>query len=333
VNSAVKGEMMKHIIILLLLIFVVFSACSSLETQEPIIRTVETINLNGENYFPDGIAIANDGTLFVGSMWTGQIDRIMPDSTIPSSFIPAEPEGRTVLGLQVDNNAEVLWAVFWDFQGFMSIPAKLKSFDLSTGSLVQEIEFPQGSIGNDLTLDNDGNLYITCSFTHRIYRLESGSSELEIWLESPIFSEDWVQGNWTLNGIDFNGKNALFISRTDQDALYKVFIDKYGKAGQIQEIQIEDSLSNMGYDGLEALGENTLLLTEYATNRLSLITVEGDSGIKQVVQTELDFPSNVTVQGDVAWVVESQINHLLYPDGAGPAEAPFSIEPVSISEM
>lgn len=315
---------MKKILVLLLLLVV--TACAGSQVEP---RPSSVIELTGENYYPDSVAAREDGTLFVGSMWTGQIDRIPSGENSPVSFVPPEAEGRTVLGLLVDEDADRLWAVFWDFQGFMTIPAQLKSFNLETGDLEGVYEFPAGSIGNDLTMDGDGNIYTTCSFTHQIFRLPAGGNALEVWSDDPLFAAEWQEGNWTLNGIDWDGDASIYVSRTDTDGFYRVAIENDGSAGVVQEIVVADSLTNMGYDGIVALDSDTILVTEYGTGRLTVIDVADTNGTKQVVTAELDFPTNVTVVGDSAWVVESQIDHLLGFDTA-PPQAPFTLKRVAL---
>lgn len=293
-------------------------------------RSSEVIELSGENYFPDGIAAREDGTLFVGSMRTGQIDRIPSGENSPVSFVPPEAKGRTVLGLLVDEDADRLWAVFWDYQGFMSIPAQLKSFDLETGDLKEVYDYPAGSIGNDLTMDGDGNIYTTCSFTHRIFRLPAGGNALEVWSDDPVMAADWQEGNWTLNGIEWDGDASIYVSRTDIDGFYRVSIEDDGSAGAVQQIVVADTFTNMGYDGIAVLDSDTILVAEYGTNRLTMIDITGNNGTKQVVNDQLDFPTNVAVVGDGAWVVESQIDHMLYSETAGPPQVPFHLKHVSL---
>jgi sugar lactone lactonase YvrE len=212
----------------------------------------------------------------------------------------------------------------------MKIPAQLKSFDLKTGKLIKAYNYPKGSIGNDITMDGDGNIYSTCSFTHRIFRLPAGSKALEVWSDNSVLKAGWKEG-WTLNGIAWDGKSSIYLSRTDNDGFYRVAIENDGKAGVVQQISISDTKTKMGYDGIAALDSDTFLLTEYGTNRLTIIDVTGNKGIKKVVSSELDFPTNVTVVGDSAWVVESQINHMLYPDKAGPSQVPFLIKRIILS--
>jgi sugar lactone lactonase YvrE len=328
-----KERKMKKSLALFLLLAV--TACATVDGSEQGSRgepgSSLVIELSGENYYPDSIAARKDGTLFVGSMWTGQIDRIPSDANRPVSFVPPEADGRTALGLLVDEDADRLWACYWDFHRFMTVPAQLKSFDLETGDLKEAYDYPDGSICNDLTMDGDGNIYTTCSFTHRIFRLPAGGNALEIWSDDPVLAADWQDG-WTLNGIEWDGDASIYVSRTDNDGFYRVSIENDGSAGAVQQIAVADTLTNMGYDGIVALDSDTFLVAEYSTNRLTMIDVTGNNGTKQVVSTGLDFPTNATVVGDGAWVVESQIDHMLYPDAAGPPQAPFLLKHVSLPQ-
>ena len=325
---------MKKSLVLFLLLLV--TACTTVNKSEPVTSgskgepgSSPAIELSKENYYPDGIAARQDGTLFVGSMWTGQIDRVPSGTVRPVSFVPPEAKGRTVLGMLVDEDAGRLLAVFWDYRNFMQIPAQLKAFHLQTGDLVSVYDYPAGVIGNDITMDGEGNIYTTCSFTHRIFRLPAGGNALEIWSDDPELKEGWKEG-FSLNGIEWDGNSSIYVSRTDNDGFYRVSIGNDGSAGAVQQIAIKDTSTNMGYDGIAALDSETFLLTEYMTKRLVRINVTGNNGTKQIVSTGLDFPTNVAVVGDGAWVVESQINHMLYPDTAGPSQVPFQLRHVSI---
>lgn len=315
---------MKHYWILLLFLSLCFFATVNAESQAGQ-RVSVVIELSGESFFPDGIAAQEDGTLFVGSMWSGQIDKVNSGTLTPFSFVPPEEDGRTVLGLLVDEDTTKLWAVFWDFQGFMTIPAQLKAFDLKTGALLKAYDYPEGVIGNDLTMDAKGNIYTTCSFTHRIFRLPEGGNALEVWSEDPLLAAGHQEG-WTLNGIDWNGEDSVYLSRTDNNGIYRILIEDDGSAGLVEQIVVEDELSDMGYDGIVALNSDSILLTEYATSRLTMIDISETEGVKRVISTDLDFPTNAVTVGEGVWVVESQINHLLFADEAGPQQVPFKLK-------
>ena len=314
---------MKKIFTLFLLLAVIV-CCKSLQVSQGKSISPSVIELSGDNYYPDSVAARKDGTLFVTSMWTGQIDRIPRDTIHSVSFVPPEADRRTALGLLVDEKAGKLWACYWDFHRFMTVPAQLKAFDLKTGKLIKACDYPKGSIGNDLTMDGKGNIYTTCSFTHRIFRLPVGGNALEIWCDDPVLSAGWKEG-WTLNGIAWDGKSSIYVSRTDNDGFYRVSIKKYGSAGAVQQITIADTLTNLGYDGIVALDSNTFLVAEYGTSRLTMIDVKGNTGTKKIVSTGLNFPTNTVIVGDGAWVVESQLDHMLGFDKS-PPQVPFLLK-------
>jgi sugar lactone lactonase YvrE len=314
---------MKKIFILFLLLAMIV-CCKSIQVSQGKSVSTSVIELSGDNYYPDSVAACKDGTLFVGSMWTGQIDRIPSGMNHPVSFVPPEADGRTALGLLVDEKAGRLWACYWDFHRFMTVPAQLKAFSLKTGKLIKAYDYPKGSICNDLTMDGEGNIYTTCSFTHRIFRLPAGGNTLEIWCDDPLLSAGWKEG-WTLNGIEWNGKTSIYVTRTDNDGFYRVSIKKNGSAGTVQQITVADTLTNLGYDGIVALDSNTFLVAEYGTSRLTMINVKGNTGIKKIVSTGLNFPTNAVVVGNGAWVVESQLDHMLGFDKA-PPQVPFLIK-------
>lgn len=318
---------MKKIFTLFLLLTVIV-CCKSLQVSQGKSVSPSVIELSGDNYYPDSVAARKDGTLFVGSMWTGQIDSIPSGANRSVSFVPPEADKRTALGLLVDEKAGMLWACYWDFHRFMTVPAQLKSFDLETGKLIKAYDYPKGSIGNDLTMDEDGNIYTTCSFTHRIFRLPAGGNALEIWCDDPMLSAGWKEG-WTVNGIAWNGKSSIYVSRTDNDGFYRVSIKKDGSAGAVQQIAVADTLTNLGYDGIAALDPDTLLVAEYGTNRLTMIDVKGNNGRKKIVSTGLNFPTNMAVVGDGAWVVESQLDHMLGLDKA-PPQVPFLLKYITL---
>lgn len=322
-----KEREMKNYLVLFL--FLTLSACTNSDKYMSDGGTSVVIELPGDEYYPDGIAARKDGTLFVASMWTGQIDKIASNTKRPVSFIPPEANKRTALGLLVDEKANRLWVCYWDFHRFMKIPAQLKSFDLNTGNLIATYNYPTGTIGNDLTMDGNGNIYTTCSFTHKIYRLRAGGNRLEVWCDDLELAKGWVKG-FSLNGITWDGNSFIYLTRTDNDGFYRVSIKDNGSAGVVQKITVADKQTNIGYDGIVALDSDTFLVAEFGSNRLTMIKVSDNKGTKQIITTGLDIPTNLAVVDDGVWVVESQLNHMLGLDKT-PPKVPFLIKYVPLS--
>jgi DNA-binding beta-propeller fold protein YncE len=75
--------------------------------------------------------------------------------------------------------------------------------DMTTARVIQRHEDPDARFMNDVTVGSDGSVFVSDSFTNRIYRLAAG--KLGVWIESPVldspnglFAENdrLVVGSW-----------------------------------------------------------------------------------------------------------------------------------------
>ncbi|GBD01450.1 hypothetical protein HRbin18_01172 [bacterium HR18] len=60
----------------------------------------------------------------------------------------------------------------------------LVEIDVATGQITARYGAPGARFLNDVTVDTTGNVYVSDSQTHRIYRLQGDA--MEVWLESPL---------------------------------------------------------------------------------------------------------------------------------------------------
>src|SRR5262245_57086250 len=84
----------------------------------------------GDNFFTDRFGATPAGTLFVGSVVTGEILRFPHGSTTAETFVPAGVNSGTV-GVFADMVRGVLWACAVDLT--FQRPTALRAFDLRTG--------------------------------------------------------------------------------------------------------------------------------------------------------------------------------------------------------
>lgn len=69
------------------------------------------IALPSDQAYPESIAAAGDGTLYVSSLASGGVWRIKPQTAAVEQWVkPGKFDTRSILGVLVDDKANLLWA-------------------------------------------------------------------------------------------------------------------------------------------------------------------------------------------------------------------------------
>jgi sugar lactone lactonase YvrE len=278
----------------------------------------DVIPLFGENFFPEGVASRADGTLYVGSLATGAIVQVPPGEVKPQPFIP--PGALGTVGILVDNATDTLWACAVDLASVMgpNPVGALLAFDATTGAEVTNIPYT-GGFCNDMTLDGDGNLYMTDSFAGLIARLPAGGAMLETWADDALFDN---VGQFGLNGIAFDN-GVLYVGKTDEGALLRVPIEAGGgAAGPAEVITLDKPI--LGPDGVKVLAPNELLVVDNSGGAVVHVTINGNEGSVLTLRNYLDVPTTADIDGGDAWVAEGQFDHLFGGD-PNPPNLPFML--------
>lgn len=287
-----------------------------------------SIELPGDDFYPEGVAVAADGTLYVGSAPTGAIVRAEPCGEV-TSFVPRKTGGRGTLGLLVDEEASILWSCDLEFGTFAS-PAALIGYDLATGAEVARHPFPAGAVVcNDIAQGADKSLYMTDSVGAQILRVpgdeRGGNSPAEIWLSDPSFTVP--PGAFGLNGIVAVDEHLYFVSFA-KGTLHRVGIGAHGAPVGLVEIALDRPLTSL--DGIEARDARTLFALENPVfggiehSTLVRIDLAGDRGKVRVVERYLDGPTTFARVGRSAWIAEGQLDHLFGVDPTPPT-LPFRV--------
>ena len=149
---------------------------------------------------------------------------------------------RSTLGVLVDTKANLLWVCSNDFSsagipGPSSEPGSfVKGFDLASGEGKVSAKLPgNATLCNDMVVGPDGSLFVTNSLAPQILRLKPGSSELEVWLESPDFEQP-PQGAPGLDGIAFGGDGNLYVNTFAPGDFFRVEV-KDGKPGAVTKLE------------------------------------------------------------------------------------------------
>ena len=182
------------------------------------IETVAT-NIPGA----EGIAIANDGRIFVGAE-DGWIYVISLNGEVsPFTKLPGRP-----LGIAIDRQNN-LFICDWDAHGVYKVTTSGKVSLFADSDGTRKILFP-----NFCVFDDQGNLYVSDTGTAR-WRAQIYNPDGKIFRISPTGQcELFAEGLYQTNGLAMRrGESALYVIQTAIDNVLRLEIKPNGKPGKV----------------------------------------------------------------------------------------------------
>lgn len=267
-----------------------------------------SVSLPGDDFYPEGIAAADDGTLYVGSINTGAIVRVPAAGTTAEAFLAAGAVAdRGVVGMVVDDARDLLW--FCDSSpnaaggalvgvdlddGTESVrhdlPNPEPAVDADAGDVDAGVDAgdagaapPRASFCNDVRLTPQNDLLVTESFGGRIFRVPAAdvmtANSAEVWLAAPQIAPATPDG-FGVNGLDFAGGSLIVASGAEL-----FVINPASPATNIQSLDLT-------LDGAEATlcGPDGIVAVPGTTNQV--IVVENGfcpAGLPRVIKITLDL--------------------------------------------
>jgi sugar lactone lactonase YvrE len=278
-----------------------------------------TIALPGEDYYPESLSASPSGELYVGSLGTGQIVRADPETAEVTTVVPAGSVGIAGVHVGVDGNS--LWACAVDLSTQPPATA-LRHHDLTTGEIVQQLEFPTAAFCNDLAQDPEGVLYVADSFG-KVWRLPGDATALEEWSADPLLAPSQPDG-FGADGIVLDPAGFLYVNTYSDGRLLRIPVEADGTAGAVTEIAVTPAL--VYPDGMRLVDSQTLVLVE-VSGTLTQISISGDTGQAVALATDLDAPTSVVRVGDAYWASEGQLAYL-FGHATGSPSLPFQLRRV-----
>lgn len=292
-------------------------------------QTAAPITVPGERAFPESITATPDGTLYVSSLAEGGIRRVKPGATSADEFVaPGAYATRSTFGLYADVERNTLWACSNDASA-LGVPgpgsatgSHLVAFDLTSGEGKASYKFPgTATLCNDMTVADDGSIYVTNTLTPQIFRLKPGATELELFIEDKQLQPAQGAG---LDGIAFGADGHLYVNTYNGGDLFRIEV-KDAQAGRITKLATSRPLSLP--DGLRRLEGQTFLMAE-GSGTLDRVTIDGDRALVETVKDHLNGPVAFAKVGRIVWVAEGQLSHLFAAKENGPPRLPFQLVPV-----
>ena len=221
--------MMRNLLILSLVTIGLVTSCTSnsekndtstenaTKIEKPKVELPTTIKIEGVAQNPEGIEFdKNDTTFLLSSLNAGPIIKVNSDGSY-EAFTSGEPYPMSTAGLQIDyKNNRLLVAGFNGMELYDQDPAtkgisNLRIYNLETGVMENDISLSslvpdaQAYMANDVTVDNDGNAYISDWFADVVYKVNINGKPSVFWK-----NETGIQSG--ANGLDFHSDGYLLVS-------------------------------------------------------------------------------------------------------------------------
>lgn len=184
--------------------------------------------------------------------------------------------------------------------------AGVAAYDLTTGQLRDFTNLarllPGDHFANDLTVDQDGNIYVTDSFAPVIYKIDT-RNVATVLFNDPRFGGEGIK----LNGIVAHPDGFLLAVRMDSGALFRFDL----KTMAITEVTLPAPLP--GADGLLLDAANDLILVQNEKGLIRrLHSTDGwkTASLTGSTPTPLSFPTTATMAGGKAYVLEAKLPEL-----------------------
>lgn len=217
---------MKHLRLLPLLLLALALSLFVISAQDDL---PDEIIIDVPALQPEGIEYdAANGRFLVGSLLQGTIFSVADDGTT-EPFIEDEDFMATV-GIHIDTENERLLVPNSSTAAFTGQETDgpqilLGAYDLNTGERIFMTDLTGLAsgpfyFGNDVTVDADGNAYLTDSVYPGIY-VVTLEGEASVFLEDEAF----ISEQFGLNGIDYHPDGYLLVALAGEGAIFKVPVD------------------------------------------------------------------------------------------------------------
>ncbi len=176
----------------------------------------ETIALQGNQLFPEGIITLPNNDLLVGGFGDGSIQRINAKNEV-SYFSKSGENGMVIaVGMALDKKNNRLWVANFNFQTASGKPgSNMKVFDLKTGKLLKTIpeKFIEGAFFNEVTMDKNGKVYVSDTFGPNIWTTSFEATDATIFVTNPdLLKNPSADQPFGLNGLTITPNHKYLIT-------------------------------------------------------------------------------------------------------------------------
>jgi sugar lactone lactonase YvrE len=209
--------------------------------------------------FPESLAIAANGDMYVSLGFSREVMRISPDGQQQDSFATLDVGNGLITGLALDPTGNLYVAVATFSTELEPYVAKIAP----DGSRTTLATLPEGSFPNGVAF-RDGYLYVSDSDLATIWRIDE-YGKVDPWLWDPRLAPTKSIG---ANGIAFDDTGHLWIAVSDSGSILRVALAEDGSA-TLELIRQSGSLKTA--DGVAFDVNGDLYITVNNTNALYVL--------------------------------------------------------------
>ena len=281
---------------------------------------LESIEIQKEALYPEGIDYNPITDRFVvGSFREGAVYEVDSDGTYHQ--IIKDDRLSSVLAVRVDVKRNRLFVVNSDIgASIRPYPLGTKKlaavviYELSSGKEIHYVDLGsllpyKNHLANDITLDAEGNAYVTDSFSPLIYKIDT-NGKASIFLLNERFSGEGIN----LNGIVFHPDGYLIVVKKGEGVLFKIPLNNPNDFSEIKSPR-----KFIGGDGLILVNKKELLVianraAEQVTETVFSVNSQDDwetSNITSTYKFDKVYPTTGVIKRNKIYVMHSNLNVLM----------------------
>jgi len=276
----------------------------------------QNISITADKLYPEGTAYSKkQNTFFVSSIYSGQVGTLdfsgkyepftQDPDLVASIGILADEKSNTLFVTNVDNGVAINTNAATAYK-----LSEIIGYDLTTGKRKFKVDLGKLNEGNpnfinDLTLDSEGNLYVTNSFSPVIFKIDKNQ-------KASIFArnESWTGEGFNLNGIVYHPDGYLIVAQSNKGLLYRVNIKN---PADIRTIKADALL---GVDGLILNGKSELAVVSNKSNKIFQVRTKDDWNSAVIITSKesvLPFPTTGVLLNGKYHVLNAKLSELFDP--------------------
>ena len=250
------------------------------------LRTVVALD-DAAGEHPEGLAVARDGSLYVGMAPTGQLARVDRDGEVTPLGAPAFPAGAGyLLGLAVDGRDRVFGAVV----RFDGQPSGVWEYDPGPASWGLFAATDPAGFPNGLAFTEDGTLLVSDMTGGTIWAVDPDGHVTE-WLHHAALEGGVNDAG--VNGLAVDRAGSVWFTNTDAAIVGRIAVDRHGDPdGEPTVVASDPLLASADGLALDTAG-NVWVAASYGSDRLLRVTPRGRVVLVADHTAGLDYTASV----------------------------------------